>query len=119
MQTQGISIWICGAGFKSVISLDLDLYEKCDLLVHSRKDMRDEYILCLGELHAVVAHIRAIGNLINSSGIEDAWLEAAWYDSECIIIQILDCKHMKRAIEAYEATYIVINVIILRMLENK
>ena len=113
MKAQGISVWTCGAGSKSVISLDLDLYEKSYLLVHSRSYMRNKYILCLGELHAVFAHIRAIGNLINSSGIEDAGLEAAWYDSECLIRQILDCKHMKRAIEAHEATYIAINVILL------
>ena len=117
MQAQGISVWTCGAGSKNDISLDLDFYEKCYLLVHSRRDMRDKYILCLGELHTVFAHIRAIGNLINSSGIEDAWLEAAWYDSECIIRHILDCKHMKRAIEAHEA--IAMNVIILRSIVNK
>ena len=115
MKAQGISVWTCGAGSKSVISLDLDLYEKSYLLVHSRSDMRNKYILCLGELHAVFAHIRAIGNLINSSGIEDAWLEAAWYDSECVIRQIL----VKRAIEAHEATYIAINVILLRSIGKK
>ena len=81
--------------------------------------MRNKYILCLGELHAVFAHIRAIGNLINSSGIEDAWLEAVWNDNECVIRQILDCKHMKRAIEAHEATYIAINVILLRSIVKK
>ena len=64
MKAQGISVWTCGAGSKSVISLDQDLYEKSYLLVHSRSDMRNKYILCLGELHAVFAHIRAIENLI-------------------------------------------------------
>ena len=81
MQAQRISVWTCGAGSNRVLSLYLDLYVKCYLLVHSRRDMRDKYILCLGELHAVFAHI---GNLINSPGIEGAWFEAAWYDSECI-----------------------------------
>ena len=76
-------------------------------------------ISCLGELDAVFAHIRAIGNLINSSGIEDAWLEAAWYDCECIIRQILDCKHIKHAIEVHEAAYIAINVILLRSIVKK
>ena len=93
--------------------------KKSYLLVHSRSDMRNKYILCLGRLHAVFAHIGAIGNLINSFGIEDAWLEAAWYDSECVIRQILDCKHMKRAIQAHEATYIAINVILLRSIVKK
>ena len=35
MKAQGISVWTCGAGSKSVISLDLDIYEKSYLLVHS------------------------------------------------------------------------------------
>ena len=47
--------------------------------VHSREDMRDKCILRLGELHAVFAHIRAIGALIVCSGLEDAWIEAEWF----------------------------------------
>ena len=119
LHAQGISVWTCGATSKSVISLDLDLYEKCYLLVNSRQDMQDKLILCLGELHAVFAHSRAIGNFIRSSGIEDAWLEAGWYDSECVIRQILDCKHMKRAIEAHEATYLAFNYILLRSIVTR
>ena len=71
--------WTCGAGSKSVISLDLDSYKK-SYFSSTQEVICGINISCLGELHAVFAHIRAIGNLINSSGIEDAWLEAAWYD---------------------------------------
>ena len=66
MQAQGISVWTCGAGSKSVISLDLDLCEKCYLFVHSSRDMRDKYILFRRAAHSFCTY------LINSSGIEDA-----------------------------------------------
>ena len=52
------------------------------------------------------AHIRAIGNLITSSGIEEAWKGAGWFDGLSVIRQILECKHMRRALEAHEATLV-------------
>ena len=111
MRAQGISAWSYGDSSKSIISLDLDLYEKCYMLVNSREDMRDKYILRLGELHAVFAYIRAIGALIVCSGMEDAWLEAEWFDSESVIRQVLECKHMKRAVEAHEASMLTITIL--------
>ena len=111
MRAQGISAWSYGDSSKSIISLDLDLYEKCYMLVNSREDMRDKYILRLGELHAVFAHIRAIGALIVCSGMEDAWLEAESFDSDSVIRQVLECKHMKRAVEAHEASMLTITIL--------
>ena len=55
-QSQKTSLWACGNTEKAVISLEFDLYEKCYLLVNSRNDTREQFILCLGELHAVFAH---------------------------------------------------------------
>ena len=68
MRAQGISVWSCGVAAKTIVSLDLDLYEKCNLLVNSREDMQEKYIIRLGELHTVFAHVRAIGTFIASSG---------------------------------------------------
>ena len=62
--------------------------------------MKRQHILRLGELHAIFTHVRAIGNLISSSGLKNAWIEAEWFDSESVVQQVLDCKHMARAIEA-------------------
>ena len=80
---------------KAVISLNLDLYEKCHLLVNSHNDMKEEFILCLGEL---IAHIHAIGSCISGSGIDNAWLSAGWFDSSCLLWQVIECVNMKRAI---------------------
>ena len=55
--------------------------------------------------------MRAIGNFIASSGMEDAWVEAEWFDSYCVVQQVIDCKHMKRAVEVMEASMITTNII--------
>ena len=31
--------------------------------------------------------------------MEDAWLEAEWFDSDSVIRQVLECKHMEKADE--------------------
>ena len=77
---------------EATIVLDLDLYAKAYTLVHSRRDLRDRYVLCLGALHTVFAAIRAIGTSINCSGIDDAWMAAEWFDSECLLRQVKKCK---------------------------
>ena len=84
----------------------MDLYEKCYQLVNSCPHLRNQFILRLGDLHAVFAHLRAIGNFIASSGMEDAWVEVEWFDSYCVVQQVIDCKHMKRAVEVMEASMI-------------
>ena len=55
--------------------------------------------------------MRAIGNFIVSSGMEDAWVEAEWFDSYCVVQQVIDCKHMKRAVEVMEASMIATKII--------
>ena len=62
--------WYCRDTTKTLISLDLDLYEKCYLLARTNNALKDKFILCLGELVAVFAHVRAIVALINGSGLE-------------------------------------------------
>ena len=114
MRVHVIAVWCCGKSAKAIISLDLDLYEKIYLLVNLNSEIRDKFILCLGELHAVFAHIRAIGNLITSSGIEGAWKRAGWFDGLPVIREILECKNMRRALEAHEATLVMFSCIVLK-----
>ena len=66
---------------KTVISLNLDFYEKCCLLVRTKNALKDNLIFCFGELHALFAHVRAIDASINSSGLEKSWQVAGWFDS--------------------------------------
>ena len=40
MRAQGLTEWSCGSGHPTVLSLDMDLYEKVFKLVNSRGDLR-------------------------------------------------------------------------------
>ena len=100
--------------WKTIIVLDLDLYAKAYKLVNSRDDLRNRYVLCLGELQIVFAEIRAIGTFIDSSGIDDAWMAAEWFDSESLLRQVKECSNMKRALAAHEATLTAVNTMILQ-----
>ena len=119
IRAQGINTWSCGSNGPTIVSLDLDLYEKVYKLVNSRDDMRGRFIPRLGELHAVFAHVRAIGQFISNSGLEDAWVEAEWFDSDAVVRQVIECKHMKRAVEAHEETLVAIEILqLIEMLKT-
>ena len=70
MLSQGISVHTVGDGERTVVTMDLDLYERAYLLTNSRSDMRDKFTLRLGEIHIIFAHLQAIGTFIDQSGIE-------------------------------------------------
>ena len=69
--------------------------------------MKRQYILRLREL--IFAHVRAIGNLILGSRLENAWIEAEWFNSESVVRQVLECKDMVRGIKAHEKTAIALD----------
>ena len=75
---------------KAIISLDLDLYEKLYLLVHSREDLRNRYVIRLGKLHIVFVVIRKIGTYTEGSGFEKSWFKSEWL-SENTIHQVFSC----------------------------
>ena len=105
---------VCRETSKIVLSLDLDLYEKAYTLVRYNTYLRERLIICLGELHAVFAYIRAIGNYITCSGLDNAWMCAEWLDSPCLLRQVIECLYMKRAIAALEPTIIAISILLLK-----
>ena len=118
MKAQGITIWTCSSKASTIVSLDLDLFEKAYQLVNIDDTLRGQFVLCLGELHIVFAHIRAIGSFLNSSGIGEAWMAAGWYDSGCLIREVLECGNMKRALEAHEASLLTINHLLIESVFN-
>ena len=114
IRAQHISTWACGESSRVVVSLDLDLYEKAYSLVRCDPYLRERFVLCLGELHVVFAHIRVIGNYISCSGLDNAWMAAEWFDSPCLLRQVLECLNMKRAIATLEPTVVAIGTLTLR-----
>ena len=97
MLAQNITTHVAYGSKKTIIALDLDLYERALQLRNSRDDLRDKFILRLGELHIVFAHIRAIGRFIENTGLDDAWIRSEVVGPNTVK-QVLTCTHMKRAL---------------------
>ena len=104
---------VMGADCKTVITLDMQLYEKTKQLEMSRPDCKNKWILRIGELHTTMAALRAAGSLIEGSGIDDAWIEADLY-GPATVRQILECKHYKRALGAHLTTLQTLHTLYLR-----
>ena len=58
------------------------------------------------------SHIFAIGNYASNSGLDAAWMHADWFDSPCLLRQVLEC--MKRALSTLEPTVIAIGIMLLK-----
>jgi ethanolamine utilization microcompartment shell protein EutS len=98
-QAQAINTQIVGPEKKTVISLDMGLYKPAKQLQMSREDL-GHLVLRPGELHIVMAQLRVLGAAIEESGIDQLWIEADIFGSTTVK-QILDAKHVRRAITAH------------------
>ena len=68
----------------------------------ARDDLK-HFILRPGELHIVMAQLRAIGSYIDNSGIDLCWIEAGLYGS-ATVKQIIDGNHVRRGERAHVIT---------------
>ena len=103
-RAQNISALVVGEDKPTVITLDLQLYEKAQKLM-SKEDMTGKFVLRIGELHTVFSALKAIGRYIEGSGIDQLWVEAGMY-TPTTVRQILEGKHLYRAMEAHMVTLI-------------
>lgn len=102
MQAQKINAKVVGTDRKTVISLDMGLYQPAKKLQMSRNDLNN-LVLRPGELHIVMAQLRTIGNFIENSGIDACWVEAELY-GPTTVKQILDGNHVNRGESAHTIT---------------
>ena len=65
----------------TLITFNMAVYEKAVQLLDSRHDLKRTVLPRLGELHAVMAALRAIGTCIEKSEIDDALIESDIYGS--------------------------------------
>ena len=79
MQAQGISAHVMGPDHKTVITLDLDLYERAVKLQSSTGNAN--WILRIGELHACFASLHAEGKFLEGSGVDCILIEAGKYSA--------------------------------------
>lgn len=89
---------------RTIVSMDLQLYNKC-LQLKANEEIAKDFIFRLGELHAVFAMLKVIGKYIESSGLDEILVEANVY-GPVTKGQILEGKHMKRAVEAHIILYL-------------
>ena len=102
-QAQKITSIVMGEGRKTVITFDLQLYEKAvKLQMHSAPPL-DHLVFRIGETHTVFTSLRALGSFIEESGFDDAWMEADFYGT-ATTHQIIEGRHMKRALTAHSIT---------------
>ena len=101
-QEQGISAKVVGEEHKTVITLDMGLYKPAKQLQMARDDC-SHMILRPGELHIVMAELRAIGSFMDGSGLDLCWIEAELYGA-ATVKQIIEGRHVKRGITAHLTT---------------
>ena len=97
---------------KTIITLALQLYSKA-MQLQEKNDINEESIFRLGELHFVFTMLKCIGKYIEESGLDCLFVEAGLY-GESTLSQILDRKHMKRAMEAHLTMYLALYCVYLR-----
>ena len=100
---QHISAEVVGPEKKTIITLDMDLYMRALKLQMLSPDCNNKWILHIGEFHTVLCALRALGSTIENSGIDDAWVESGLY-GPATVRQIIEGKHMKRALKVHALT---------------
>ena len=100
---QKITSVVIGEGHKTVITFDLQLYEKAVKLQLHTAPALDHLVFRIGEMHTVMASLRGLGASIEDTGLDNAWVEVNLY-GPTTMRQILDGNHMKRALTAHTIT---------------
>ena len=102
---QGISAVIVGPDRKTLITLDMDLYQRALRLQLSEKNTN--WILRPGGLHIVFASLHALGKTIDGSGLDICSIESGTYTSAALR-GIYNGKAYKRGMEYYITTSLAI-----------
>ena len=50
---------------------------------------------------------------MSNSGLATTWMHANWFDSPCLLRQVLECLNMKHAVSTLESTVINIGILVL------
>jgi hypothetical protein len=101
-QAHAISAKVIGPGKKTVISLDMGLYEPAKKLQMARNDL-EHIVLRPGELHVLMAQLRTLGSFVDNSGIDLCWIESDLY-GPATVKQIIDGNHVKGGLTIHMVT---------------
>ena len=103
MRARDIATHAMGSEAITVVTINLQLYDMAMKLWMVREDIQKHFLFRPGELHIVFWAMAALGKYVEGSGIDQAWVEAGLY-SPTTVKQILNGKHMYRALEAHTVT---------------
>ena len=99
-QFTSVKTMLHAPGRRSVITVDLGLYRPMQQL---QMTFKTDAILMPGDLHIIMAQLRAIGTFIEGSGIPEIWCESGIY-SDVVVKRILQGKPVRRSVEAHIVT---------------
>ena len=99
-----MSVVVVGEDHRTIITLDLDLYQRALKLQQSTKN---NWILCAGTLHILFASLHALGKTLDRSGIDTCAIETGKY-SFASLRKIYEGKRYKRGVEYHLATSLAI-----------
>jgi len=88
----------------TVITADQPLYSKGQELVWANRQGRENVIFMMGGLHICFNFLRAIGQHMECSGLEDVLLEAGVFGPNAAA-SALEGKHYYRAVRGHQLTY--------------
>ena len=71
--TQKINVSVVGIHRRTVITLDLDLYERA-VKIRGNTGHRNSWVSRMGELHIMFALLGSLGRYIEGSGLDDIWI---------------------------------------------
>ena len=84
--------------------LDMDLYKRVLKLPYLDPQLYNgKWIESPGQFHTVLCALRCLGQTVESSGLDQAWVQADIY-SNVTVAQIINGKHYNRAIDCHQFT---------------
>lgn len=88
----------------TIITTDQPLYSKGEELVLANHDLYKNIIFRLGGLHVCFNFLKAIGQHVESAGLDDLWIDSGVYPPN-VTENKLDGKAYYRAVRAHTLTY--------------
>lgn len=79
----------------------MDLYKHIQKRSILEPDLSDKFITSQGPFHIVLCALRCLGSTLESSGLDESWIEAGLYSS-VTTAQILEGSHHSRALAAHQ-----------------
>ena len=93
-------------GVLTVVTLDMQLYDLAMKLWCSFDHVSNTFLFRPGELHIIFWALASIGDYIEVSGLDQAWVEAGMYSATIVNNQILKGKHVYRSLGCHFVTVI-------------